>query len=108
MLHSADLYYEVELPQVFRLDHPVGSVMGRAKYGNNFFFCQGCTVGNNKGVYPVIGENVSMLSGSKILGKCDIGDNVTLSANSYVKDTDVPANTVVFGSSPKLIFKALA
>ncbi|MDD3326654.1 MAG: hypothetical protein PHW25_06180 [Zoogloea sp.] len=105
-LNGFDLYYEVTMPDVFYLDHPVGSVMGRAIYGEHFSFSQQCTVGNNKGVYPTIGVNVKMLSGSKILGGCNVGDNVIISANAYVKDQDVPANSLVFGSSPNLVFKS--
>ena len=79
------------------LDHPVGSVLGRAQYGEFFSFSQNCTVGNNKGIYPVIGKNVGMLSGSKILGKCEIGDNVIVAANTYIKDQSVPPYSLVFG-----------
>lgn len=104
-LNGLDLYYEVEMPSVFHLDHPVGSVMGRAHYGRNFTFAQSCTVGNNKGIFPQIGANVQMLSGAKILGNCKIGNNVIISANSYIKDQDIPSNSLVFGSSPALIIK---
>ena len=104
-LNGLDLYYEVVMPKVFNLDHPVGSVMGRARYGENFTFSQMCTVGNNKGVFPEIGSNVKMLSGSKILGNCKIGDNVIISANSYIKDEDIPNGSLVFGSSPALVVK---
>ena len=104
-LSGADLFYEVNLPDIFFVDHPVGSVMARAQYGNYFSFIHGCTVGNNHGIYPVIGEHVKMYSDSKIVGNCHIGNNVILSANSYVKDTDIPDNTIVFGQSPNLILK---
>lgn len=104
-LNGLDLFYEIKMPEAFQLDHPVGSVMGRATYGNNFTFAQLCTVGNNHGVFPTIGENVTMLSGSKILGNCIIGANVIVSANTYIKDTDIPANSLVFGSSPNLTIK---
>lgn len=104
-LNGLDLFYEVEMPDIFFLDHPVGSVLGRATYGSHFAFSQNCTVGNNKGVFPVIGRNVQMLSGSKILGNCRIGDEVIISANTYIKDTDIPAGSLVFGSSPHLIIK---
>lgn len=104
-LNGLDLYYEIEMPDAFHLDHPVGSVMGRASYGNNFTFAQLCTVGNNKGIFPIIGKNVQMLSGSKILGQCIIGDDVIISANTYIKDTDIPPNSLVFGSSPNLVIK---
>lgn len=105
ILHSIDLFYEVELPSIFFFDHPLGSVMGRAKYSDYFSFLQGCTVGNNKGKYPIIGRNVSMLSNSKILGDCHIGNNVILSANSYVIDTDIPDNSIVFGQGRNITIK---
>jgi len=107
IMHCVDLYSEIDLPSVFFFEHPLGLVLGRAKYGSNFFAMQGCTVGGNKAIYPIIGENVKMFSDSKILGNCKIGDNVWISANTYIKDQDVPANTIVFGSSPNLIFKNL-
>lgn len=90
------------------LDHPVGSVLGRAKYGDYFEFSQNCTVGNNKGVYPTIGNHVRMKSGAKIVGDCNIGNNVILAANTYVKDTNIEDNSVVFGSSPNLIIKPIS
>jgi len=105
ILHSCDIYYEVELPKVFFLEHPLGLVLGRAKYGNNFFAMQGCTVGGNRGVYPIIGENVKMYSNSKILGESTIGNNVLVGANCYIKDSNVPDNTTIFGQYPNLIIK---
>lgn len=105
LLNSLDLYYEIELPDVFFTDHPVGTVLGRAKYGERFSFSQGCTVGNNKGVYPEFGENVRLFSGARILGRCKVGSNVILSSGTYVKDTDIPDFTIVFGQSPNLTFK---
>lgn len=106
-LNCCDLFYEVELPEYFRLDHPLGSVMGRAIYGNGFSFSQCCTVGNNNGIYPKIGENVKMCAYSSIIGNCHIGNNVIIGANSGIKDCDVPDNTIVFGQFPNNIFKPL-
>lgn len=104
-LNGLDLYHEIEMPAVFFLDHPVGSVLGRAVYGEGFTFSQQCTVGQNHGAYPTFGRNVTMLSGSKVIGSSTIGDNVILSANSYVKDMDVPADSIVFGQSPANVIK---
>lgn len=104
-LNGVELFYEVELPDIFFLEHPIGSVMGRANYSNYFSFSQNCTVGNNKGVYPSFEENVTMLSGSKVIGDCIIGKNTIISANTYIKDTNIPPNSIVFGSSPNLIIK---
>ena len=46
-----------------------------------------------------------MLSNAKVLGHSHIGDHVIISANCYIKDQDVPSNTIVFGQSPNLVFK---
>jgi serine O-acetyltransferase len=104
-LNGLDLLHEVNMPDVFFLDHPVGTVIGRGSFGDGFSFGQNCTIGNNKGVYPRLGKNVSLMSGGKILGDCSIGDNVIISASSYVKDQDVPADSLVFGISPDLTVK---
>ena len=104
-LNGLDIFYEVEMPSIFFLDHPVGSVLGRAKYGDGFSFSQNCTVGNNHGIYPEIGKNVVLHSGAKILGSCKIGNDVVVSANCYIKDQNVLDGCLVFGVSPNLIFK---
>jgi serine O-acetyltransferase len=72
--------------------------MGRAKYGNGFSFSQNCTVGNNNGVYPIIGENVKMCMSSAILGKCNIENNVIIGAGAIVKDQDVHNNSIEFNN----------
>lgn len=105
IMNGCDLYHEVELPRFFKLDHPVGSVMGRAQYGEGFSFGQCCTVGNNKGIYPVIEENVRMCAFSSIIGNSRIGNNVTLGAGTLIKDENIPSDCLVFGQSPNLIIK---
>jgi len=105
MLNSTDLFYEVNLPEIFFLDHPLGSVIGRGVFGNYFSFIHGCTVGNNNNVFPKFGENVKMLANSTVIGNSNIGNNVIIAANAYIKNEDIPDNSIVFGSSPHLIIK---
>lgn len=105
MLNSVDWYYEVELPSIFFADHPLGSIMGRAKYSDRFVFLQGCSVGQNKNVYPTIGENVLMHPNSCIFGNCNIGENVEIAAQTVIIDQDIPANSIVFGRSPNLVIR---
>lgn len=108
MLNGVDLFYAIELPEHWNCEHPLSSVMGRAKYGDYFFFYQGCTVGGNHHLeYPVLGHHVTMYSNSKILGKSHIGSNVIIAANAYVKDTDIPDNSIVFGQFPNLTIKPI-
>ncbi len=103
---SCDLFYEVEMPEYFMIDHPVGSVIGRARIGKGFGFIQGCTVGVNKGIYPTLGDHVMMFSNSKIVGNCRVGNNVLISANAYIKDMDIPDNSVVYGQYPNVTVKS--
>lgn len=111
ILHNVDWYCEINLPSHFMVQHPLGSVLGRACYGDYLFIYQGVTVGGNASLndgkleYPTIGNNVALLSNAKVLGKCNIGNNVIVSANSYVINEDIPDNSIVFGSSPHLIIK---
>lgn len=101
-LNGVDLYHQTVLPAVFSLDHPVGSVMGRGEYGNYFSFMQGCTVGQNDGASPRIGENVTLMAYASVLGDSSIGDNCILGAQALVIDECIPANSYVFGRSPHL------
>ena len=105
MLNAVDLFYAIDLPEHWNCEHPLGSIMGRAKYGDCFFFYQGCTIGGNHTDYPTLGNYVTMFSNSKVLGKSHIGNNVIISANAYVKDTDISDNSIVFGQYPNLIIK---
>lgn len=105
IMHGVDIYHEVDIPAVFFLEHPLGTVLGRARYSDGFMAYQGCTVGGNRGHYPVLGRNVRLMSNSKVLGNSHLGDNVTLAANTYVKDRDIPAGCTVFGRDPNLTIK---
>ncbi len=105
IFNCVDIFYEVELPEAFGLDHPVGAVIGKATYGEFFIFTQNCNVGVNKRVYPTIGRNVHMFPGSAIVGDCNIGDNCVIAARTFIKDQSVPPNSLVFGNSPNLVVK---
>lgn len=109
-MNGLDMFYAIELPDVFSAEHPVATVLGRAKYANGFFFYQGCTVGGNRDkdgnvFYPILGENVRMYANSSIIGKCIVGNNVVLGAGTLVKNQDIPDNAIVFGQSPNLTIK---
>jgi serine O-acetyltransferase len=106
LLNGCDLFYEVELPAIFSFDHPLGAVMGRAKYGDYFRFSQSCCVGNNNGAYPTLGECVTLFPYARVVGNCRIGNNVFISHGAYVKDTDIPDNSLIFGHSPHLVIKS--
>jgi len=104
-LHALDVFFEVELPEIFFFQHPVGTVLGRARYSNYFIVYQRCTVGGKNRVYPKFSEEVVMFGGSSVIGNCTIGCNVWLSAGALVMSQDVPDNSAVFGQSPAVVIK---
>jgi serine O-acetyltransferase len=106
-LHGLDAFYEVELPEIFAFQHPVGTVLGRATYSNYFFVYQRCSIGSNlKGEYPRLGEGIVMFGDSAVIGDACIEGNCWLSVGTVVMDEDVHRDSVVFRRSPSLIVKA--
>jgi serine O-acetyltransferase len=106
-LHAIDAFYAVELPDIFLFQHPVGTVLGRATYGDYFCAYQRCSVGANlDDAYPTIGRGVVMYGGSAIIGASRIGDNCLLSMGATVMDAEIPSNSVIFGASPELLVKS--
>lgn len=109
IMNSVDWFYEVKMPSIFSAEHPIGSVVGRAKMDDYLFLYQGTTIGGNHRVgtisYPVIGKHVLMYADSKIIGDSHIGNNVVLASNTYIIDEDIPDNCIVFGQSPNLVIK---
>ncbi len=109
IMNGVDWYWAIELPEHFVAEHPVGTVLGRAQYGDYFCVYQGVTVGGNrkegKICYPKIGNYVLCYANSSIIGSCEIGNYVIISANSFLKDVRIPDGSLVFGCSPKLIIK---
>ena len=75
-----------------RIAHPTSIVITLCSIGENFTIYQNCTIGQKKwksGMYPTIGNNVTMYSGSSIIGEINVVDNVVLGANStLLKDAN--------------------
>lgn len=72
--------------------------------GEKVIIGQGVTVGRQldpEGI-PVIGDNVYISAGARILGGITIGNNVIIGANSVVVK-DVPDNSIVAGVPAKII-----
>lgn len=109
VMHANDWFYAVDLPTHFLCEHPLGSVLGRANYGDYLFVYQGTTVGGNRSKgelkYPVIGNNTIRFANSTVLGDTHIGNNVVISADTYIINENIPDNCVVFGKSPNLTIK---
>lgn len=89
--------------------HTHGTVIGAVSIGDNAVIYQGVTLGakNLDFTYnalhrPVVGNNVVIGAGAKILGGIVIEDNVIVGANSVVTKS-VAINQTVVGNPAKLI-----
>lgn len=75
-----------------------------AVIGANVNIGSNVTIGgrSNQSAVPVIGNNVYIATGAKILGNIRIGDRVIIGANAVVI-SDVPSDCVVAGIPAKII-----
>lgn len=97
--------YDTELPSIFLLVHSVGITLGKASYSDYLVVHQNVTVGNDRGFRPRLDKHVVLCGGASIIGDCDISSAVSISANSTVLHTAIPAGHIVAGRSPDLIVK---
>jgi len=83
--------------------HTVGTVIGALRIGRDAVIYHGVTVGAKEmdvgydsEARPIIGDNVVIGSGAKVLGGITVGNNVIIGANAVVVQS-VPDNVVVGG-----------
>lgn len=105
ILHGLDLFYSVAMPDIFMLVHPVGTVLGHARYQDYLVVYQNCTIGAVTDVYPKFGTGTILYSRTSVLGNCRLGDDVVLAANCMIVNLDVPSSTVVVGQYPDQRFR---
>jgi len=102
-----DISYKTNIGSGFYIGHFSGIIVSsQSKIGNNCNISQGVTIGQvnrgkNKG-YPILGDNVYIGAGAKIIGNIKIGNNVAIGANCVVTK-DIPDNGVVVGIPGKVI-----
>lgn len=87
------------------IQHGFSTIISAERIGKNCKIYQQVTIGYNHDLKaPVIGENVEICCGAKVIGGITVGDNVLVGANAVVV-TDVPPNSVVAGVPARVIRK---
>jgi serine O-acetyltransferase len=85
--------------------HPCGIVVSaKARVGKNCRIHAGVNVGEHRLRAPVIGDNVYLGPGAKIVGGVTIGDNAVIGANALVVK-DVPPGVTVGAHPAEIIAK---
>ena len=98
---------DAEIGAGFYIGHFGGIIISsRCRIGANCNISQGVTLGKaNRGKhrgFPVLGDNVYLGPGAKVVGGIQIGNNVAIGANCVVTQ-DIPDNAVVVGIPGKVI-----
>lgn len=83
-------------------------VIGPVTIGKNCNVGHSVTIGRGiagaKMGRPIIGDNVWIGTGSVIVGKIQIGNNVLVAPNTFI-NFDVPDNSIVIGNPGKIVAK---
>lgn len=106
-LTGIEIHPGAQIKDRFFVDHGAGVVIGETcRIGSNVLLYQGVTLGGTgKGVgrrHPIIGNNVLVGAGAKVLGPIKVGDNTFIGAGSVVL-TDIPANCTVVGIPGRVV-----
>jgi len=87
----------------FVLIHSYGVVINSSvKGGSNVKLEHAVTIGAEKDKSPVLGDNVFVGAGAKIIGGVKIGNNVKIGANAVVLD-DVPDGATAVGIPARIV-----
>ena len=111
LIYGIDIFYTVSLPNIFYFTHAYGTVLGAAKYSDYLVVYQGVTVGSDlgesglAGAYPSFGEGVILFANTSIIGACDIANNVTFGANSFLRNSNIAEDKIVVGHWPNFSIK---
>ena len=84
------------------IQHGFATVVAAKSIGSHCFVNQQVTIGYNGLYAPIIGDNVMVTCGAKVLGNVKVGNNVIIGANAVVVK-DVPDNATVVGVPAKIV-----
>jgi serine O-acetyltransferase len=106
-IYAIDIHPAAQMGSGIVLDHATGIVIGEtAIIGDDVLMLHGVTLGTKdfeKGErHPIIGSQVIIGAGAKILGRTRVGDRSIVAAGSLVLE-DIPADVTVAGVPARII-----
>lgn len=95
-LNGFDCFYTRELPEVFHLEHPIGTIIGQATFGNFLVVYQGVSIGGDMKLrYPVFGNGVALFAKSSVIGSAFVASNCAIGAGVQIYGDAIPQGTAV-------------
>jgi serine O-acetyltransferase len=106
LLTGLDAAWDASVGTGLAIPHPTGVVIGKGVTLGDDCVIQSCvTIGGGRAGddrQPVIGSRVLVGAGARVLGPIEVGDDVTIGANSVVI-ASVPANSTVVGVPARIL-----
>ncbi len=84
------------------LEHSFSVIISCEKIGQNCYINQQVTIGYSTSGSPIIGNDVHIKAGAKVIGGVIIGDDVVIGANTVV-NKNVPSHCVVVGCPARIV-----
>ncbi len=78
-------------------------VSSQSKIGKNFTIYPFCSVGTGHGKSPIIGDNVTVFSGARVIGPVELANGIQVGANAVVTKSCDVENAVLVGVPAKMI-----
>jgi serine O-acetyltransferase len=109
LLRLISLFYGLEITVSSEIGgglyiaHPYGMVIMPERIGRNCSIISNVTIGlRNERAFPLIGDDVFIGAGARVLGGIHIGDGARIGANAVVIE-DVPAGATAVGVPARVI-----
>jgi serine O-acetyltransferase len=103
ILTHAVIGREAKFGPGFVILHSIGLVINTGvRGGANIILENGVTIGAEKGQAPVLGSNIYVGSGARIIGGVQIGNNIRIGANAVVVK-DIPDNATAVGVPAQVV-----
>ena len=103
MMYGLDIVAGIPIGGGLYMPHTVGTVVMAQRLGRNVTLVSNVTIGmRHERTFPVIGDDVFIGAGARVLGPVTIGNGASIGANAVVL-TDVPPGATAVGVPARII-----
>lgn len=101
--YGLDIVPGIDIGPGLYIAHPVGTVIMAQRIGSNLSITTSVTIGmRTTPDFPVIGDNVTIGAGARVLGGITLGDGAMVGANAVVL-SDVPTGATAVGIPARIL-----